>query len=72
LAIFAVWLVGMVAVIKNIYRQYQANSIKSRNVLSIFFLGCRVMKKQVVQCYREDYHKALFALQQKFKEQCAG
>jgi hypothetical protein len=72
LASFAVWLVGTIAEMKNIHRQFQANTIKKRSVLSLFFLGCRVINKQAIQCYREDYHKALFKLQQQFKEQCAG
>jgi len=39
LATFAVWLTGKIAELKNMHRQYQANTIKTRNVLSSFYLG---------------------------------
>jgi len=69
LATFTVWLTGKVAELKNIHRQYQANTIKRRNVLSTFYLGCRVLKKQAVEFKREDFHQALYVLQQQFKAQ---
>jgi hypothetical protein len=47
LATFAVWLTVKVAELKNVHRQYQANTIKSCNILSIFYLGCLVLTKQV-------------------------
>ena len=70
LATFAVWLTGKVAELKNIHRQYQANTIKKRNVLSTFYLGSCVLKKQVLDIKREDFKDALTALQEQFKAQC--
>jgi len=70
LATFAVWLTGKVAELKQLHRQYQANTIKTRNVLSTFYLGCRVLKKQVVKFRREDFQLALNALRQQFMAQC--
>jgi len=70
LATFAVWLTGKVAELKNIHRQYQANTVKTRNVLSTFYLGCRVLNKQGLDIKREDFHLALSVLQQQFKAQC--
>ena len=70
LATFAVWLVGKIAELKNVHRRYQANTIKIRNVLSTFYLGCRVLKKQAVKFKLEDYNQALMALQENFKAQC--
>jgi len=70
LATFAVWLTGKVAELKNIHRQYQANTIKKRNVLSTFYLGSCVLKKQVLDIKREDFKDALAALQEQFKAQC--
>ena len=70
LATFAVWLTGKVAELKNVHRQYQANTIKTRNVLSTFYLGCRVLNKQVLEIKREEFHQALTVLQQQFKAQC--
>jgi len=45
LASFIAWIVGGSAEKENIHYQFQANSIKSRRVLSLFYLGCRVIKK---------------------------
>ena len=70
LATFAVWLTGKVAELKNVHRQYQANTIKKRNVLSTFYLGSRVLNKKVLDIKREDFHQALTVLQQQFKAQC--
>jgi len=70
LATFAVWLTGKVAELKNVHRQYQANTVKTRNVLSTFYLGCRVLNKQVLDIKREDFKDALAVLQQQFKAQC--
>ncbi len=70
LATFAVWLTGKIAELKNVHRQYQANTIKTRNVLSTFYLGCQVLKKQVMSFRREDFQHALNALKQQFMAQC--
>jgi len=70
LATFAVWLTGKVAELKNVHWQYQANSIKTRNVLSAFCLGCRVLNKQVLDINKKDFKDALSVLQQQFKVQC--
>ncbi len=70
LATFAVWLTGKVAELKNVHRQYQANTVKTRNVLSTFYLGCRVLTKQAIKMRRADFKNALTALQYQSKAQC--
>lgn len=70
LATFAVWLTGKVAELKNIHWQYQANTVKSRNILSTFYLGTRVSNKQGLAFRRKDFQNALAALQKQFKAQC--
>lgn len=70
LATFAVWLTGKVAELKNVHRQYQANTIKKRNVLSTFYLGCRVLTKQAFDIRRQDFKRALTALQYQSEAQC--
>ena len=69
LATFSVWLIGKVAELKKIHRQYQANSIKTRNVLSTFYLGCRVLHKQENNFRHEDFRQALASLQKQFTMQ---
>ena len=70
LTTLAVWLTGKIAELNNVQRQYQANTIKTRNVLSTFYLGLRVLKKQVLELTRKDYNQALLALREQYKEQC--
>lgn len=41
------WLAGCVGEKMKWHYQYQANSVKTRRVLSFFFLGCRLLKRQV-------------------------
>jgi len=69
LATFAVWLSGKVAELKNIHRQYQANSVKKRNVLSTFYLGCRVLNKQALEIRLTNFKGALSALRQQSEAQ---
>ena len=70
LATFAVWLTGKVAELKNVHRQYQANTVKKRNILSTFYLGSRVLNKQAFEIRRKDFKNALTALQNQFEAQC--
>ena len=70
LATFAIWLTGKIAELKKLHRQYQANTIKTRNVLSTFYLGCRVLNKQAIEFQRADFQYAFMALQQQFEAQC--
>jgi hypothetical protein len=41
------WLTGWVCEKENIHYQFQSNTIKNRRVLSLFWLGCRAIKKKI-------------------------
>lgn len=47
LAAFIAWLTGNVGEKNNWQYQYQANSTKTKRILSLFFLGCRMCRRQV-------------------------
>lgn len=56
LAAFLAWIIGFLAESMNLQAQYQANSTKDRRVLSLFYLGYRIilrgknkMKKIIIQ-----------------------
>lgn len=70
MANFVVWLVGTLAEMKNQHRRYQANTIKSRNVLSLFYLVCRVLQKERLDFRETDFQEALRALRKEFEVQC--
>jgi len=46
LAAFIAYITGLIAENKNLHYHFQANSIKHRRVLSLFYLGRRIIKKQ--------------------------
>ena len=54
LAVAATWLAGLAAKAKGWARHYQANTVKSRAVLSVFFLGRRVLKSSRLTLQRAD------------------
>ncbi len=50
LAMFAsliAWLTGYVAEGSKLHYQFQSNSIKNRRVVSLFYLGCRIIKRGI-------------------------
>ena len=70
LATFAIHLVGQAATLNNLQRKFQANTVVTRNILSTFFLGCRVLLKNPTRFRREDIEQALHALSARFVEHC--
>jgi len=61
LASLAVWLIGKIAHNRELHFGFQTNTIRKRNVLSFFFLGCEVHKKRIV--FKEsDYALAMYGL----------
>lgn len=70
MATFVVWLIGTLAEMNNQHRYYQANTIKVRNVLSLFYLGCRVIQKKGLDVRETDFKRAIGALRRQFGAQC--
>jgi hypothetical protein len=69
LATFAVWLIGKVAELKQWQYRYQANTTKTRNILSTFFLGCQVFRKSTLSFRKPEYIEAIKAMRQQVVEQ---
>ena len=59
LATFISWLMGILAELEQWHRHYQSNSDKKRRVLSIFFIGCQLVKEKCRTLQRREYEKAL-------------
>ena len=47
LASLIAWLTGWVAEKRNLHRHFQSNTVKTRRVLSLFYLGCQVIKRKI-------------------------
>lgn len=47
---------GWVAEKNQWHLQFQANTYKHKRVISLFFLGCRVIKKKLIVCSKELYN----------------
>lgn len=46
-ACFIAWLTGYVAEMNKWHYQFQSNSIKNRRVVSLFFLGCQIIRRGI-------------------------
>lgn len=64
LATLAAWLVGKVAELKGLHRKYQANTIRTRNVLSTFYLGCEIIASAWVTMTTTEFRHALRVLRE--------
>jgi len=47
LASLIAWIIGYAAEQKNLHYEFQANTYRHRRVLSFFYLGCQIVKKQI-------------------------
>lgn len=61
LATLIAYLTGFVAENNHWHYCFQANTSKNKRVLSLFYLGCRIIKKKIR--HKIDYEKALLTLQ---------
>lgn len=61
LATLIAYLTGFLAEKKGWHYRFQANTSKKKRVLSLFYLGCRVIKKKIK--HKIDYDNTLLALQ---------
>ena len=62
LATFITWLIGTWAELKQWHYRYQSNSNKTRRVLSTFFIGCQVVKDNLIKLNRRGYENALLKI----------
>lgn len=59
LAAMVAWLVGKIAEMKNMHRQFQANTTRTRNVLSTIYLGCEVYSSGRLKMVMNDFTQAI-------------
>jgi hypothetical protein len=62
LAMLAVCILGKAAEYRNLQYEFQANTIRHRTVLSLFFLGCQVIREKNIRFRNEELLGALNAL----------
>ena len=62
LATLATWLTGLAATMKGLGKHFQANTITERTVLSMFFLGRRILKSRRISLTSADLKHAARAL----------
>jgi len=46
IAAFMLWIIGIITIQKNMHFSFQSNTLKSRNVLSVFSIGWQVIKQK--------------------------
>jgi hypothetical protein len=59
LAAMVAWLVGKIAEMKNLHRLFQANTTRTRNVLSTIYLGCEVYASGKLRMAQSDFTMAI-------------
>lgn len=59
LASVAAWLIGKIAKMKNLHRQFQANTVRTRTVLSTIYLGCAVYASGIMKITLNDFKQAI-------------
>lgn len=62
IAAFLLWIIGLIAKKKNIHFSFQANTIKSRNVLSVFSIGWQIIKQPYLSFKKIDVQLALLEI----------
>lgn len=60
LAALVAWVVGYAGEKMNLHHHFQANTYRHRRVLSYVFLGCRIIKKQIVILFEWDSLNQIF------------
>jgi hypothetical protein len=59
IAMLILWLLGIVAKMKNIHRQYQANTVRSSNVLSNFVIGWQLLEENKIRISPAELDRAV-------------
>lgn len=62
LAIFAVTVLGKAGEQRKLQYAFQANTVRSRTVLSLFFLGCQIIRDKRINFSKFELYQALKAL----------
>ena len=62
LALFVLWILGTIVKMTNQHRQYQANTVTKRNVLSLNYLGLRAADDKRFIMQAEDIIQALITV----------
>lgn len=63
LGVLVSWVTGLHGYANHLHRGMQANTVRTRKVLSVFFVGLRLLTKQVT-ITRNEFHNALGILRQ--------
>lgn len=64
LSTLVAWLVGKAAELKGLHRQFQANTTKTRSVLSTIYLGCEVISSMWFSMTSADFRNAITVLRE--------
>ncbi len=62
LTMFLLWIIGLAAKRKKLHYQYQANTIRHRNVLSNFIIGWQVLEEKKYKFSKTDINHAVRSL----------
>lgn len=69
LATFALWFMGKVVELKQWQYRFQANTTKTRKILSTFFLGCQIFRRSPLLITKHEYCDAIKAMHKQVRVQ---
>lgn len=56
------WMIGLMAIQKNIHFSFQSNTLKSRKVLSVFSIGWQALKQKYRSFRQADFDQAILQI----------
>lgn len=59
---FMLWMIGLMAIQKNIHFSFQSNTLKSRKVLSVFSIGWQALKQKYRSFKQPDFDQAIMQI----------
>jgi hypothetical protein len=63
LATIILWLIGRLAEEKQLHYQYQANTVRNKRVLSLFYLGCLLIMQKRITFTQQELKAAIKLVQ---------
>lgn len=63
LATISLWLIGRLAEEKQLHYQYQANTVRNKRVLSLFYLGCLLTRQKRISFTQQELKAAIKLVQ---------
>src|SRR5438105_2412081 len=62
MTLFLLWILGTMVKNKNLHYQYQANTVRNRNVLSNFLIGWQALEEKRIKFSKSEVNQTVIAI----------